>query len=64
MLNEKEIEIEKEIEEREIEVDQEFVVYYGSSDYNTLNNKPTINDIVLEGNKTTEEAVSAGIVTE
>ena len=53
MLNEKEIEIEKEIEEREIEVDQEFVVYYGSSDYlsDTLtysgkNNPPDWNKMV------------------
>lgn len=27
----------------------------GTSDYNRLNNKPSINDIVLEGNKTLEE---------
>lgn len=32
----------------------------GTSDYNALNNKPSINGVVLEGNKTTEELLIEG----
>ncbi len=46
--------LEKEISEQEIEVEKELSVIV-DMDYNKAKNKPSINDVVLEGNKTLDD---------